>query len=474
MNPDLVTMSERLTARRADLLQRAKDATAQAGVYKPPTGSYAQVSDRFTPIYVPPARGAAFVPLANQVADSFNTARLDQDQSGYNRLEASMASDHMSNQPDPDAPLDEKMTWAQAGTQIPSLAPTMKAYMQDQLINEPDRVAAREAAAQKAKEDREQRAQTARDQMQNRIDTANIMAAAMGSRMRPQAIPDGQGGLLTFDPRTQTYTPAKLADGTPVVKLTPAQSKQEGDISSQMTNASNGLDQLDVAEGILKDLIAKKSLLASGGAITSIRDTLAGKVGYSTETAQADIRLKKIAANLALSFPTQGQATDKKTALAQDASGSLGKEGVPYETQLAALEQVRENLKQRAQRSYYPTVGSGSLGAQQPTSPSTPGGNTPGASSVNAALDKLLAERGEPTGSFVGTPDQIQRAINGIRDPGERMMAYRAWQNQQKAATAPAPSQPAPSGSDRTVVRRGRLNGRPVVKYSDGSTEYAD
>jgi len=31
-----------------------------------------------------------------------------------------------------------------------------------------------------------------------------------------------------------------------------------------------------------------------------------------------------------------------------------------------------------------------------------------------------------------------------------------------------------PVSKDRTIVKRGKLDGRPVVQYSDGTTEYAD
>ena len=73
-----------------------------------------------------------------------------------------------------DAPISDKLQWAQQGAQIPAIAPLMKSYASDQLIAEPYRVAARQDKLTQATADRAQRAQTAKDAQQERLQQAQF------------------------------------------------------------------------------------------------------------------------------------------------------------------------------------------------------------------------------------------------------------------------------------------------------------
>lgn len=79
----------------------------------------------------------------------------------------------------------------------------------------------------------------------------------------------------------------------------------------------------------------------------------------------------------------------------------------------------------------------------------------------NAELKMYLATATDPTLGLQANMEALDR-IEALYGGG----------SQQPPANRAAPKPAAPTG--RTVVRTGTMNGRKVVQYSDGSTEYAD
>ena len=79
----------------------------------------------------------------------------------------------------------------------------------------------------------------------------------------------------------------------------------------------------------------------------------------------------------------------------------------------------------------------------------------------NAELKMYLATATDPTLGLQANMEALDR-IEALYGGG----------SQQTPANKAAPKPAAPTG--RTVVRTGTMNGRKVVQYSDGSTEYAD
>lgn len=102
------------------------------------------------------------------------------------------------------------------------------------------------------------------------------------------------------------------------------------------------------------------------------------------------------------------------------------------------------------------------------------GGGTGGGATAQGEIHKI-----EALLSAAQTPEQVQSVITLMkRETANRMSAFedqkaelKRGMVQQKPAAAPATST-TPAG--RTVTRTGMLNGKKVVQYSDGTTDYAN
>lgn len=121
--------------------------------------------------------------------------------------------------------------------------------------------------------------------------------------------------------------------------------KTQGDITGGImtkgSNAKSVMGMLDEADKVIDD--------ATGSAVGSIADSLAGTVGASTKGAQAISKLKVLQAGLMLNMPRmEGPQSDRDVQLYREAAASLGEPNVPRETKKAALQQIRE-LQQRYQ-----------------------------------------------------------------------------------------------------------------------------
>lgn len=122
--------------------------------------------------------------------------------------------------------------------------------------------------------------------------------------------------------------------------------KERQDQGEKVSNAKKALTDLDEAERLLP--------MATGSAAGSLRDTLAGAAGISTDGGKAAARLDQIASTLAGQVPRLGGATsDKDLAFYKEQVGNLGDRSKPVGTRLAALKQVRKFMERASDPSSY-------------------------------------------------------------------------------------------------------------------------
>lgn len=251
MNPSLLAQAEQLARRKAELKERAIDAARQAGVFRPaemtenPGFTSAVTGTRVVMPNASPGKFGKYAPLAQQLLHSFETAKLDEDNSGYQRLEADASRRHLASKPPDDAPDADKLAWAQRGAQIPALKPVMQAYIEDQTVKAPirrqaqtfessekalDRDAAVAAAQLKAQQD----AARARQANETTLKAAEIRAGKQpaGSWVKVGEAEDGSGTVF-YNP---TSRERQTVSGTtpPAKALTPKQQDQQTDAADMI------------------------------------------------------------------------------------------------------------------------------------------------------------------------------------------------------------------------------------------------
>jgi len=366
-NEALMRRQAQLRDREADLKEAAKAARNAA----PPQGQ--MVSG----IYVKPSLAQQLTPVAQQIAQAIQKKGLEADQTGYDAVEASAVQQHMSKQPPDSAPIQAKLAWAQKGAQIPALRSLMTDYAKDLVVNEPERIANRtdkkEARAQaiaeaqrKQQEDLEYKRdrdasndQLRRDLAGDSNDLKLTLAAAIKSQggggdkaSNYQIIQDAQGNAVRVNKLTGEQFPLG-GIGREAAGIT----KERQEQGEKVSNAKKALTDLDEAERLLP--------MATGSAAGSLRDTIAGAAGISTDGAKAAARLDQIASTLAGQVPRLGGATsDKDLVFYKEQVGNLGDRSKPVGVRMAALKQVRKFMERASDPSSYasPTGRPGSDG----------------------------------------------------------------------------------------------------------------
>ena len=364
-NPALRAQAMALERRRAQLAERARQAAEQVGVFAPmelrqPQGFRSAVTgaDFMAPMTKRPLLGG-LAPLIAETAQRGAEARLDKDITAYGQgvdkdiaaykeREQAAASAHMARMPSLDAPVQERMRWAQAGTQIPSLAPVMQEYVKDTLIAAPTREAARKW--EQLKFDELKRHHTATEGRPISVPGVGLMDPATrqvlpGTAPPPNLVPvtnPQTGDVSGFNPRTGGVQASPGGAGAGA-KSAEAQ-KREFSEQDRVRNATTALKLLDQAEPLL-------STATSSGAGT-VRDIVAGFFGKSTEAGDAAGELQNIAARL-LAFADksglgpQFSDADRKF-LESSSSGGIGDPTVPESRKRAVLTRIRNNLRVEA------------------------------------------------------------------------------------------------------------------------------
>lgn len=351
-NEALIRRQAQLRDREATLKEAAKAAREAA----PPQGT--MVSG----YYVKPSLGQQLTPIAQQIAQAIQKKGLEADQTGYDAVEASAVQQHMAQRPPDNAPLQSKVAWAQKGAQIPALRSLMTDYAKDLLVNEPDRIvnradkkdaqaaalAAKKEALQAQIEDRQQARSDQLARQREHDETLRAMKSMSGGggsggdkASNYQIVQDAQGNAVRVNKLTGEQFPLG-GIGREAAGIT----KERQDQGEKVSNAKKALTDLDEAERLLP--------IATGSAAGSLRDTIAGAAGISTDGGKAAARLDQIASTLAGQVPRLGGATsDKDLAFYKEQVGNLGDRSKPVGTRLAALKQVRKFMERASDPSSY-------------------------------------------------------------------------------------------------------------------------
>lgn len=393
-NEALIRRQAQLRDREATLKEAAKAAREAA----PPQGT--MVSG----YYVKPSLGQQLTPIAQQIAQAIQKKGLEADQTGYDAVESSAVQQHMAAIPPASASPEVKLAWAQKGSRIPALRSLMEDYKKDLLVNEPERIANRAdkkdarsqaiaEAQRKQQEDLEYKRdrdasndQLRRDLAGDSNDLRRTLAAAVRANgggggdkaSNYQIVQDAQGNAFRVNKLTSETTPLG-GIGREAAGIT----KERQEQGEKVSNAKKALTDLDEAERLLP--------MATGSAAGSLRDTIAGAAGISTDGGKAAARLDQIASTLAGQVPRLGGATsDKDLAFYKEQVGNLGDRSKPVGTRLAALKQVRKFMER----------------ASDPSSYASPTGKPANAGPSIADAVKEAAKASEPAGKVrVYNPD---------------------------------------------------------------------
>lgn len=357
-NESLLRRQYQLRNREAELKEAAKAAREQVA----PRGT--MVSGHF----VKPSLAQQLTPIAQQIALEFQKRGVEADQTGYDALEANAAQRHAAQRPADDAPVQAKLAWAQQGARIPALRSLMLDYEKDLTINEPERVAVRAArkddraqaiaeAQRKQQDDLAYKRERDAGNEQLRRDLAgdsNELRRSLSAAVRAsggggstdkasnyQIVQDAQGNAV----RVNKLTGEQFPLGT-IGRETAGITKERQEQGEKVSNAKKALTDLAEAERLLP--------AATGSAAGSIRDTIAGAAGFSTEGAKAAARLDQIASTLAGQVPRLGGATsDKDLAFYKEQVGNIGDRSKPVGVRMAALKQVRKFMERASDPSAY-------------------------------------------------------------------------------------------------------------------------
>ena len=416
LDPDLMAQQDALTRRRAMLVEEAKRSADNLGIYATPEAPANQPGwtsgVNGARMLAPQTRIGALQAVAPLLADVGRTvadSNFERDQSGYNRLSQAAVSQHMEAKPDDDAPLNERLAWAQKGAQIPALAPLMADYTKDQLISEPDRVAARQDRLAQAEADRKQRAATAAAQQQTSRDNAAMMAAAMGGRQN-QLIQGTDGKWYQANKAPGgTATPVMIEDPdhpgqqVPLDKLDPKTKEAQRANSQAQTNAKLALGAMDEVDGLLagKDASGKKTATPTSSGLGALIDEGYRFVGKSNEGMTANAPIKKLSAWLESITPTGSVRTNMAREAARRAVGELDDPSKSLEEKRAAAKTVRESLVVlQSPASYVDPV------TRQPGSP--PPLNTDGTAPVQGST---MLRQSSPSSNKVRTYNPATRSL---------------------------------------------------------------
>jgi hypothetical protein len=477
-NGDLVAEEERLAERKALLQQRALASARQLGIYAQP-GPPVQTEGFRSAVTGGPILGPAIRtpllskvnPLLQETRDVYDRGQLATDASGYRRMEAQLAQDHMARMPrttydsGPEGPVmreptqADKLTWARAGMQLPSLRNTMQQYIADQVIKEPERIEAREerkltreearaAAEAKQREELEYRRQRDKEAADLKRELAEQAADLRRDLFRDRPA-RGTWHKTSTDPATgkdwwENFDTGerRLSADKPAEK--PAKPLPVGTANAWREN-SVALAKVDDA---LLALETKAGKGATGWKGYTAKLPFGSKAlnwfnpdGTATRALIADIGSLKLhdrsGANVTASesprlVPFIPEITDDADVVRKKLRNFKREyEFVQQEIQNYAEDEGYIVPKARTRDNSIRGNLERGLGVT-PSAPSTPSDLNAEFSkepSVREAVEAAIREH-EPTGNFTGSPEDVLRQIRDIKDPVERDLALRAYANQ--------------------------------------------
>lgn len=386
--PALAVEALRLSRRREALKAQATAAAQQLG--NAPQGQ--MVGNGGFQHYVAPHWGSQLAPVVATGLNRLDSRQLDKEETTFNQREQEAARAHMArmprtqNAPGPygvnvsTEPTDaEKLRWAQEGMMIPSLAPTMKAYLDDQLTKAPERAENRAWRSSEAEANRQSRAEQAeaqrefqRWQTQQNVDIRRELAAGRGrgggggggSSAGPITIDNGDGTTSEIKPWSRRGVKAAdivkevRSDGTVVLtdKISQEQrvlgergrpssttEKTHADATTSIANAKEGLTILES----MKPLFGKAT---ESGLRADIENAIQYGTSYSTDSKAAlkDLGIK--AANLAKYADRKmfgPQFTDADVKAIKESVGNFEK-ATSYKERMAAYNSIKEIFERQA------------------------------------------------------------------------------------------------------------------------------
>lgn len=381
-NPELLSIDANLALRKARLLQAAKDAAAQTGAYAPPEqpglaagGFTSAVTGAAIPgIQQKLGWGAALKPVLQGLGDAVQQHGYEQDLSGFNRMQDRAAEEHMARRPSDDAPENEKLAWAQAGTKIPKLAPVMQDYFKDEIIQGPvrkearaERQATREQTIAEAKRKQQEELQYRRERDQQaeqlRRDLADQSNSLRASLHAAVAAAGGGSGDKASDYQIiqgdngEVYRVGKKP-GSAVERVDSATGKSS---SQQQKDALETRGQIERSTSAINNAGTVEKLLgnvSSTGLGSDVR-AAAGYFGYSDAATKAEKQLKPYADVYLKSVPRfEGPQSDKDVQTYKDAAADLANPRIAPPDRVAALQTVlrlhKQALAQAAARGNQP------------------------------------------------------------------------------------------------------------------------
>jgi hypothetical protein len=368
-NEALLAEQAQQARRRAALIEQAKASRQAIGNPAQPQ----MVTGRG--LLVPPSKLQAFLPVIQQALTGLEQRALDQDATALDQRVAAAARQHWQSKPPEGAPQEAVLRWIDAGSRIPGMAQIMDKVAQDTLIAAPERQAQRqfrsdESAANRALREEQQRREIEYRQERDADRLADKekdrdLRATLAAAVRKHS--GGGGGKSSGEFKASDFVTSKDDQGNVVIinKLTrevhpvgavgasaAAVTKEKIDQGEKRANASKALQDLDEAEKLLP--------LATGSKVGSIRDSIYGAMGVSSDGARAAAALEPIANAIVSSIPRMaGQVSDADLKFLQKQGGDLANKELPAATRLAALRQVRRIMERTANAQAETPKGSG-------------------------------------------------------------------------------------------------------------------
>lgn len=450
LNPTLMQQQDQLARRRAIMLEQARRSANQIGLHATPTAPDAQpgfqsavTGARVLGKQAPVSPLAAAVPLLAQLGDDVKQRLLDKDESGYQRIEQDAAQKHMALQPPDDADPRIQLQWAQRGTQIPSLAPVMQAYVQDGLIKAPERAEARQeriATREQTLADKQERQQQELEYRRQRdAEAAQLrrdLAGDSNSLRRDLAAAvaghsGGAGGdkasnyqIVTGDDGTITRV-NKLTGQSDVVgkggKSAGFLLKEQGERKEKQDNAKEGLKIIGDMRTSLKT--------ATGSLVGQGRDLAAGALGFTTDGAKAASELDTLSGQLTSMVPRMaGQVSDADLKFLQKQAGDAANRNLPPGARMAALQKVEDKFNRLLSNSPTP----GPVDAPSPTKTPT----------LRESIEQAAGYKPPPSGAV--DTSGLEAEYKAERDPNKRALL---GQRLQSAGVDPRSLDAAPAKS---------------------------
>lgn len=397
-NPELMTQASRLARRKALLEADALQAAKQTGAYAPaqvqtvPGWTSAVTGTQVGGQVVKPSLLSSLSPLIANVGRIAQERQYDKDLSGYQRMEAQAAREHMAAMPRdvPAQPIEQtapdgtsftaytapqtadrqsKLEWARKAQTIPSLKSIGDAYLADLVVKEPEREELRAERQQTREEARAEAQRKQADELAYRRERDKEAAqlrrdiAQQNADLRRElhaSIASGSGGKAA-DWKQETAEDGSISYYNVITgerKGSGGQGKPTAQFAKDRDETRNAIEQSNTILGEEKRV---QELLGQASP-TGLRATLNKKAnyftGYAPDALKADEALRPIAARYVQAVPKfSGPTSDADVREYKEAAANLANTELSPDIRKAAHKEVvrltRKSLEQQRERSSF-------------------------------------------------------------------------------------------------------------------------